>query len=341
MLYDKVLSEDPSNPHALAYAGFLQWNVGTHRQRAVADAGRAGRDRDGHHGTTRATARPTSSTGSSSRTRITTTPPPWRSSTTSWPTPPRPSELAQAAPLVAGAYKAAGRAAAGPVQRHDSTTTTTTDVSSVATRRSADDPGELAGEGGAVLVGRRPPDADPQRVAGVDAHRLEHRRRLDALRRAGGARVDGDARPVQPDEHRLGLHPVHAEADQRGGASPPGPGPTTSPPRRPSAASTTDAICRRAVAARVRRPAAPLGQRRGRGAEGEEGRQRLEPGAAPALLLPAHEEGVEPAAAPHDQRAGAGHPAELVRADADQVGVERGQVQSARARRPRRRRRGR
>lgn len=29
VLYDKVLAEDPSNPHALAYAGFLQWNVGT------------------------------------------------------------------------------------------------------------------------------------------------------------------------------------------------------------------------------------------------------------------------------------------------------------------------
>jgi tetratricopeptide (TPR) repeat protein len=29
VLYGKVLAEDPSNPHALAYAGFLQWNVGT------------------------------------------------------------------------------------------------------------------------------------------------------------------------------------------------------------------------------------------------------------------------------------------------------------------------
>jgi tetratricopeptide (TPR) repeat protein len=29
VLYDKVLSEDPSNPHALAYAGFLEWNVGS------------------------------------------------------------------------------------------------------------------------------------------------------------------------------------------------------------------------------------------------------------------------------------------------------------------------
>jgi Tfp pilus assembly protein PilF len=27
-LYDKVLSEDPTNPAALAYAGYLQWNVG-------------------------------------------------------------------------------------------------------------------------------------------------------------------------------------------------------------------------------------------------------------------------------------------------------------------------
>jgi tetratricopeptide (TPR) repeat protein len=29
VLYDKVLAVDPSNPHALAYAGFLQWNVGS------------------------------------------------------------------------------------------------------------------------------------------------------------------------------------------------------------------------------------------------------------------------------------------------------------------------
>jgi hypothetical protein len=29
VLYDTVLSVDPTNPHALAYAGFLQWNVGS------------------------------------------------------------------------------------------------------------------------------------------------------------------------------------------------------------------------------------------------------------------------------------------------------------------------
>jgi tetratricopeptide (TPR) repeat protein len=28
-LYDKVLSEDPSNPAALSYAGYIQWNVGS------------------------------------------------------------------------------------------------------------------------------------------------------------------------------------------------------------------------------------------------------------------------------------------------------------------------
>jgi tetratricopeptide (TPR) repeat protein len=41
VLYDKVLSEDPSNPSALAYAGFLQWNVGSTAQ--VASLVRIGR----------------------------------------------------------------------------------------------------------------------------------------------------------------------------------------------------------------------------------------------------------------------------------------------------------
>ncbi len=41
VLYDKVLSEDPSNPHALAYAGFLQWNVGS--TASVASLTRIGR----------------------------------------------------------------------------------------------------------------------------------------------------------------------------------------------------------------------------------------------------------------------------------------------------------
>ncbi len=40
-LYDKVLSEDPSNPNALANAGFLEWNVGSTAQ--VASLTRIGR----------------------------------------------------------------------------------------------------------------------------------------------------------------------------------------------------------------------------------------------------------------------------------------------------------
>ena len=83
---------------------------------------------------------------------------------------------------------------------------------------------------------------------------------------------------------------------------------------------------RRAVAAsasRARPPApnaaaaAPKASRAGTGSS---------PRAATALLLAAHDEGVEPAPAPDDQRAGPGHPAELVRAHADQVGVERAQI---------------
>jgi len=41
VLYDKVLSDDPSNPHALASAGFLQWNVGS--TAGVASLTRVGR----------------------------------------------------------------------------------------------------------------------------------------------------------------------------------------------------------------------------------------------------------------------------------------------------------
>ena len=40
-LYDKVLSEDPSNPAALAYAGYIQWNVGSGAH--VASLSRIGR----------------------------------------------------------------------------------------------------------------------------------------------------------------------------------------------------------------------------------------------------------------------------------------------------------
>ena len=339
MLYDKVLSEDPSNPAALAYAGFLQWNVGTTAQRGVARADRARRDRDGHQGLTELLpgppllrARPRES-GSQRRRRggaVQRLPGRRRRPPPSCPRPPRSS----AAPTRRPGFRCRPSSAPARPRRPRRQLRSA--------RRSATTRGNSSGERAAVLVGRRPPDADPQRVAGVDAHRLEHRRRLDALGRAGGARMDGDAGPVQPDEHGLGLDAVHAEADQMGEPGLRRRARRPSTPSTASAASTTEAICRRAVAASV--VSARLrsaGQRGGRGAEGEQGRERLEPGPAPAFLFAAHEEGLEPAAAPHDQRTGTGHPAELVRADADQVGVERGEVRRARARRPRRRPRGR
>ena len=86
------------------------------------------------------------------------------------------------------------------------------------------------------------------------------------------------------------------------------PGPTTATPSTASAAATTEAICRRAAAASVVSGALlSVGQRRRRRTEGEQGRERLEPGPAPALLFPTHQEGFEPAPAPHDQRTGTGH----------------------------------
>lgn len=122
-LYDKVLSEDPSNPAALAYAGFLQWNVGTNAQ--VASLVRIGRAEietaikdapsyfqahlfyglvlaNQDHNDTAAVAQFGDFLADG----------------------PPAAELSQAAPLVSGAYKAAGVAL--PAQFSAASTTTTT-----------------------------------------------------------------------------------------------------------------------------------------------------------------------------------------------------------------------
>jgi tetratricopeptide (TPR) repeat protein len=122
-LYNKVLSEDPSNPAALAYAGFLQWNVGTTAQ--VASLVRIGRAEiqtaikdaptyfqahlfyglvlaNQDHNDTAAVAQFNDFLADG----------------------PPAAELAQAAPLVSGAYKAAGVAL--PSQFSAGSTTTTT-----------------------------------------------------------------------------------------------------------------------------------------------------------------------------------------------------------------------
>ena len=124
MLYDKVLSEDPSNPHALAYAGFLQWNVGS--TASVPSLTRVGRaeietaitdnpsycqahlfyglvleNQDHNHAAAVAQFNDFLNDA------------------------PPASELAQVGAAGAGAYKAAGVPLPGAVQRRTTTTTTT------------------------------------------------------------------------------------------------------------------------------------------------------------------------------------------------------------------------
>jgi tetratricopeptide (TPR) repeat protein len=123
-LYDEVLSEDPSNPAALAYAGFLQWNVGTTAH--VASLVRIGRAEietavkdgpsyfQGHlfyglvlanqdHNDTAAVAQFEDFLADG----------------------PPAAELSQAAPLVSGAYKAAGIALPSQFSTGSTSTTTT------------------------------------------------------------------------------------------------------------------------------------------------------------------------------------------------------------------------
>jgi tetratricopeptide (TPR) repeat protein len=123
-LYNKVLSEDPSNPAALAYAGFLQWNVGTTAH--VASLVRIGRAEietavkdgpsyfQGHlfyglvlanqdHNDTAAVAQFEDFLADG----------------------PPAAELSQAAPLVSGAYKAAGIALPSQFSTGSTSTTTT------------------------------------------------------------------------------------------------------------------------------------------------------------------------------------------------------------------------
>jgi tetratricopeptide (TPR) repeat protein len=122
-LYDKVLTEDPSNPAALAYAGFLQWNVGTTAQ--VASLVRVGRAEiqtaikdaptyfQAHlfYGLVLANQDHNDAAAVAQFNDFLADGPPN-------------AELAQAAPLVSGAYKAAGVALPSPFSSGSTTTTT-------------------------------------------------------------------------------------------------------------------------------------------------------------------------------------------------------------------------
>jgi tetratricopeptide (TPR) repeat protein len=123
-LYDKVLSEDPSNPAALAYAGFLQWNVGTTAQ--VASLVRIGRAEietavkdaptyfQAHlfYGLVLANQDHNDSAAVAQFKDFLADGPPA-------------AELSQAAPLVSGAYKGAGVALPAQFSAGSTTTTTT------------------------------------------------------------------------------------------------------------------------------------------------------------------------------------------------------------------------
>jgi tetratricopeptide (TPR) repeat protein len=122
-LYNKVLSEDPSNPAALAYAGFLQWNVGTTAQ--VASLVRIGRAEietairnapsyyQAHlfYGLVLANQDHNNAAAVAQFNDFLADGPPA-------------AELAQAAPLVSDAYKAAGVALPSPFSTGSTTTTT-------------------------------------------------------------------------------------------------------------------------------------------------------------------------------------------------------------------------
>jgi len=123
-LYNKVLSEDPSNPAGLAYAGFLQWNVGTTAH--VASLVRIGRAEietavkdaptyfQAHlfYGLVLANQDHNDAAAVAQFNDFLADAPPA-------------AELSQAAPLVSGAYKAAGVALPSQFSTGSTTTTTT------------------------------------------------------------------------------------------------------------------------------------------------------------------------------------------------------------------------
>ena len=139
--------------------------------------------------------------------------------------------------------------------------------------------------------------------------------------------MDGHAGAVEADEHRFGLHPVDAEANQIG-----------KPCVRLGGTDHLDAVDReralddgrdqppRRVGLLAQGAAAVGGERVRSRAERQRRRDGLEAGPAASLLVPADQERFEPAAPAHHQRAGTRGPAELVRAQADEVGVQGAEV---------------
>ena len=243
---------------------------------------------------------------------------------------------------VADEVQLIGAPADGPVSRSARSRPAGPLQSAVASaRRSARTPGRAASRGStSASVVDQPTDTRSAAV-GVDAHGLEHRRRLERLGRAGAARVGGDPGPVEPEQHGLRLDALHAEAHEVG---------------EPAVGVAVDAERRRGRgrrhAARTRSVSAPLLRRLGLGARRRPAprrrrrsrrspaRSRARPG-GPAPGRRRRAAGGSRRPRRTSRAPDAGRPAELVGAHRQQVGAQVAGSRSARARRPGRRRRGR
>ncbi len=187
-----------------------------------------------------------------------------------------------------------------------------------------DDLGHRRQGGLHVGVGGAPPRREAERPVGVDAHGLQHGRRLQALRRARAARVGGDAALVEPEQHPLRLHPVDGHAHQVGEPAL-GVGITeqVDARHRTEAGDETRGLGPVPGGLGVERAA---GQRTGGGTEAHEGTHVLQAGAASPFLVAAVQQGLDAEPAPHEEHAGAGRSAELVAAGRRQVDPQPSEV---------------
>ena len=185
-------------------------------------------------------------------------------------------------------------------------------VSSAITRRRGRDDGERVDVGARGRV----PDGEPQRAVGVDTHRFEHGRRLERFRCARAARVRGDARAIEAQQHGLRFDAADSEADEM----------------RDPVDRVTEL---RDVGYRRRRCAQRIGQRSCVLASSAVARSSAVAAPKPTIagmfstraprpfLVAPDEQRREAQSAPYQQRARARRPAQLVRAHRQEVGAER------------------
>jgi hypothetical protein len=156
----------------------------------------------------------------------------------------------------------------------------------------------------------------------IEAHRLEHVRRLERARRARRSGRHGDALEIERDDERFGLDALEADVAGVGDA---GVGPAVDV----RAGHGGEEIALERVAQRGH--AADLGEARpgacGGDAEADQCRDVLGAGAAVALLASAGHLRDQPRAAAHPQRAGALRAGELVPGDGEQIYAERRDVE--------------